>query len=101
MKKRSTRETLDWFNMLPNKKNRSFLQFDIEAFYPSISKKLLTEVIMWAKEYSYISDCAVNIMNARKIILFDGSEIWLKKEEGGYDVSLGSVDGAECCELVN
>ena len=97
----SIKEVSEWRNHPQNKKKRSFLQFDIRAFYPSISKELLLEAITWAKDYSYISDCAVKIvMNARRTILFDGEDVWIKKTDGGYDVSMGSFDGAECCELV-
>ena len=40
------------------------------------------------------------IIHARKSLLFDGSNTWIKKEGGLFDVSMGAYDGAEVCELV-
>ena len=37
----NTYSVLDWFESLENKKNLSFIIFDVEKFYPSISKDLL------------------------------------------------------------
>ena len=39
-------------------------------------------------------------MNARKTILFDGQNIWCKKGNNMFDVSMGSYDGSEVCELI-
>ena len=40
------------------------------------------------------------IIHPRKSLLFDGSNTWIKKERGLFDVSMGAYDGAEMCELV-
>ena len=37
----STQETLDWFLELPRGQNLSFLSYDIENFYPSITPEVL------------------------------------------------------------
>ena len=42
---RSTGEMLEWFRSLKEKKKLSFVQYDIEAFYPSITKDLLMKSI--------------------------------------------------------
>ena len=40
-------------------------------------------------------------MHARKSLLFDEGSTWIKKvPEDNFDVSMGSYDGAEICELV-
>ena len=40
-------------------------------------------------------------MDCRKSLLFNNSDVWIKKEgEKGVDVTMGSLDGAEICELV-
>ena len=40
------------------------------------------------------------IMHARKSILVDGSETWIKKGEDLFDVTKGAFDGAEICDIV-
>ena len=55
----------------------------------------------FASEYIYISKCDIDVINhARKSFLFDGSNIWIKKQGGLFDVSMGAYGGAEVCELV-
>ena len=41
---------------IKNKKNYVFMQFDIEEFYPSISKELLLKAITYVKTLVNISD---------------------------------------------
>ena len=55
----------------------------------------------FASEYIYISKCDIDVINhARKSLLFDGSNTWIKKQGGLFDVLMGAYDGAEVCELV-
>jgi hypothetical protein len=68
---RSTNEALEWFNKLENKSEYTFLQYDIEAFYPSISETLLKKAITFAKEFTQISSDDIDvIMNSRQTFLF-------------------------------
>ena len=100
---RNTAATIDWFKNLINKKDCLFVNFDIESFYPSISKKLFNDALVFAKTYiTNISDTDVNIiMQARKTLLFNNGEPWVKKNgDEDFDVPMGSYDGAEVCELV-
>ena len=78
------------------------MQFDIEQFYPSISKELLLKAITYAKTLVNISDEEINtIMHSRKSLLFNNTDIWIKKNgDPDFDVMMGSFDGAELCELV-
>ena len=78
------------------------MQFDIEEFYPSISKELLLKAITYAKTLVNISDEEINtIMHSRKSLLFNNTDIWIKKNgDTDFDVTMGSFDGAELCELV-
>ena len=57
------------------------MQFDIEEFYPSISKELLLRaIITYAKTLVNISDEEINtIMHSRKSLLFNNTDIWIKK----------------------
>ena len=40
------------------------------------------------------------IMHSRRSVLFNDSCIWVKKKQSHFDVTQGSYDGAELCELV-
>ena len=40
------------------------------------------------------------IMHARKSILVDRSDTWIKKGENLFDVTMGAFDGAETCDIV-
>ena len=62
---------------------------------------MLNKTLDFASEYIYILKCDINVIHhARKSLLFDGSHTWIKKEGGLFDVSMGTYDGAEVCELV-
>ena len=39
-------------------------------------------------------------MHSRKFLLFSDNTVWMKKGESLFDVTMGSHDGAEVCELV-
>ena len=91
---------IDWFNSITNKSNCTFFKFDIVSFYPSIKKKLLTNAINWARSFINISVQEVNvIMHSRKMCLFFEDECWVKSNDPSLDVSMGSLDSAEVCEL--
>ena len=40
------------------------------------------------------------IFHARKSLLFDKTSTWVKRDNPDFDVTMGSYDGAEVCELV-
>ena len=87
--------------MIPSKKNKTFFKFDIVSFYPSIKKELLINAIKWARMHTSISDEELNIvLHCRKTFLFFQDECWVKKSDQEFDVSMGSLDSAEVCELV-
>ena len=87
---------------MPNKQAQSFISFDIVDFYPSISEDLLTQALVFASQYDNITDEEKNIIiKAKKSILFNGNTAWCKRETKSlFDVTMGSFDGAETCELV-
>ena len=80
----------------------SFASFHIYSFYPSIKESLLSKAISFAKNYTTISDKDINIiMHCRKSLLFDNKTAWTKKNHSSmFDVTMGSFDGAEVCELI-
>ena len=99
---RNTTDVLGWFKNIPNKSRSKFIKFDIVSFYPSISRDLLMKAIDFSKQYSEVTqDMIDTILNARKSFLFDNGKVWIKKNvETHFDVTEGSFDGAEVCELV-
>ena len=99
---RNTQSVVEWFSNIKEKSSCSFLVFDIVDYYPSISESLLIESLAYAKQFTSISEDDVQIiMHARKSLLFDCEEPWVKKGDSPmFDVAMGSYDGAEICELV-
>ena len=70
--------------------------------YPSISAELLEKSIHFARSIIEIEGNIIDIINhARKSLLFHDGNAWVKKEGNPlFDVTMGSYDGAEVCELV-
>ena len=97
---KNTEETIQWFKNLDNKKELQFIQFDIENYYPSISKELLDATLEFASQHTAINELQKEtIRNARESILVSGSKIWSKKE-GPWDVTMGAFDGAQVTDLI-
>ena len=77
---KNTSEVIKWFENITNKKHSSFINFDVENFYPSISLKLFTDAINYAKNIIDINDQELAIiMQSRKTLLFQSGESWLKQ----------------------
>ena len=98
---KDTHKLIGWFLKIPDKNRYKFPIFDIKDFYPSISEKLLTNALNFAKEITDISREDMQIMyHARKSLLFSNEKPWMKREGNLFDVTMGAYDGAEVCELV-
>ena len=97
---RRTREARDWFNGLEEKQEKTFLKFDVENFYPSISDVLLMAAFEWASTLVTVTEEEKEVVNATKIaLLYMEGQPWTKRG-CQWDVAMGSFDGAEVCELV-
>ena len=97
---RCTQNVISWFKNIENKEKKTFFKFDIESFYPSIKENLLLEAIRWARTMIQISEEEKDIIiHCRQTFLYTEKDCW-KKKENDFDVSMGSLDGAEVCELV-
>ena len=60
----------------------------------------MTKALDYAKSIDAIDANIVKIiMHSRKSLLFDKENVWVKKENSDFDVTMGSYDGAELCEL--
>ena len=92
---------IQWFDDIPVKSERTFIQLDIKEFYPSISEKTLDEAISFASNHVNVTDEEVRIIkHCRKSLHFKNDEPWKNKTtDSMFDVTLGSYDGAEVCEL--
>ena len=97
---KNTPEVIKWFKNIANKKKSSFINFDVENFYPSISLQLFTDAINYAKSMIDIDNQELAIiMQSRKTLLFQNGEPWVKKSnDEEFDVPQGCFDGAEVCE---
>ena len=92
---------IKWFKNINNKRLCKSLQFDITDFYQSIKETLLNEEIQLAKEHVPITKKDIEtIFHARKSVLYNNREAWVKKESGSFDVTMGEYNGVEVCELV-
>ena len=70
-------------------------------FYPSISQDLLNKALDFASAYDNITNDERNIItHAKNSILIHKQQAWQKKGDTAFDVTMGSYDGAETCELV-
>ena len=99
---KNSQSVIEWFRNIDNKANCSFLSFDIAEFYPSISEIFLDKAILWAKKFTPITEQHVSIIkHARSSLLFNDGKPWVKQNsQSMFDVTMGSSDGAEVCELV-
>ena len=98
---KNTASVINWFKSSQNHQRSSFICFDIENFYPSISQDLLNKALDFASNYDNITADERNIIiHAKSSILIHKNQPWQKKGNTTFDVTMGSFDGAETCELV-
>ena len=76
--------------------------FDVCEFYPSITEKLLSKALDFASKYRKISKHERDIiLFAKRSLLFSDDCPWEKKSGcNQFDVTMGSFNRAETCELV-
>ena len=99
---KTTSTVIKWLKAIQNKAKCRFIKFEIAEFYPSISVELLERPVSFVKSLIDTEGNIINTINhARKSLLFDDSGAWVKKYGNPlFDVTMGSSDGAEMCELV-
>ena len=99
---KNTSAVIKWFKEITVRKNTTFLSFDIANYYPSITKELLLKALTFAQKYITISHQDIDIIvKAKNSLLFHDETPWRKKAtQDTFDVTMGSFDGAETCELV-
>ena len=92
---------MNWFKSIKNKKNYKFILFDIESFYPSITKELLEKALEWASRYIGVTVQQKRVvMEASMSFLYNQGNPWVKKGDINFDIGMGAYHGAQACEIV-
>ena len=93
--KKNTQEVIDQFKAIDIKHQYKFIVFDIKDFYPSISKELLTDALIFAETIIInLDDHDKNIIyHSHKWLLFNQEKAQTKTNL--FDVSIGACDGVE------
>ena len=88
---KNTSDTISWFKNINSKKQSSFINFEVETFYPPISEKRLIDAISFAKSAINITEQDLSIiMESRQTLLFQNSESWVRKTGNeDFDVPMG------------
>ena len=98
---KNSHSVIEWFKNLKNKKNLSFIIFDVVNYYPSITLELLLEALNWANNFVEITNEEKEIIvETKKSLLYFNGEAWTKKGEENFDVAQGGFDSAEVCDIV-
>ena len=73
---------IEWFRKIEDKKNCTFIKFDVREFYPSITEIIFDNALLFAKEHHDISnDNNRWIKHCRKSLLFSNNEAWKRKKQ--------------------
>ena len=59
---KNTSQLISWFKNIKSKKASSFVNFDVENFYPSISIDIFTDAISYIKTITNIDDDQLSII---------------------------------------
>ncbi len=99
---KNTDAVINWFKNIQNKATYSFICFDVIDFYPSITENLLQQALDFASEHVTITEEERNIITkSKQSLVFHNNSPWRKTATDSlFDVTMGSHDGAETCELV-
>ena len=93
--KKNTQEVIDQFKAIDIKHQYKFIVFDIKDFYPSVSKELLTDALIFAETI------IINLDDHDKKIIYHSHKWLLFNQEKAqtktnlFDVSIGACDGVE------
>ena len=90
------------FKNILNQNERTFTVFDIQEFYPSVTKDLLKTVILFAQNSVNISPKSIEVVFHfyNSLLCHNGYPSIKKDPSEEFDVTMGSYDGAEVCEIV-
>ena len=97
---KNTNDVINWFNAIKDKSNYTMICFDVCDFYPSITNTLLQKSIklrLYIRRYLGRSNPPYNTQRKQR---YTRTVNLGEKTTSGFDVIMGSYDGAEICELV-
>lgn len=78
---RNTNFALDWHKKIQDKEHASFMHFEFESYYPSITEELLSKVVRFVKNVLGIPHDDISIvMQWRKALIFNEQMSWVKKD---------------------
>ena len=98
---KSTVIVIKWLKNMDDRKRHKFMMFGVKDFYLSISKKLLTNAIKFAKRSVLICRKKKDtIFYSRRSLLFNNGDCCMKKGNNLFDVTMDIYDAAEVCEMV-
>ena len=99
---KSTNNTIEWFKAIPEKEKHIFITFDVCDFYPSISEDLLLNALDYSSKFTTVTPQDRHIIiHTKKSLLYHQNSPWTKKNTNDmFDITMGSYDGAETCELI-
>ena len=84
---KNSASVIECFRNIEDKKNCTFIIFDIGEFYPSITETILDRSLLFAKQHHDISyDNTRLIKHCRKSLLFSNNEAWKKNEQKAASV---------------
>jgi len=93
---------INWFRqefMDQDTKKLSFIQFDIDSYYPNISLELLNKAIDYARQHCDISQEEEDIIiTSRNTFLFNKDRLYEKRNitsPDNFDVSMGAYGSCE------
>ena len=67
---KNTTDVINWFSIINYKKDCTFIQFDINDFYPSITADILDKTILFAKTHTDIPEETIRVIKrCRKTLL--------------------------------
>ena len=83
----STREVIEWFKNIKNKKSLKFINWDLENFYASITPNLLKDALDWAMNYVNLTPQQRKVITqaSESFLFFDGQP-WEKKGDDRFDM---------------
>ena len=91
---------INWFNNIKDKTSQTMTCLDICDLYRSISSSLLQKSLTFASQYTSITEEEMHIITqTKKTTLYKDGTPWAKKSSD-FDVTMGSFDGTQVCELV-
>ena len=80
---KNTQNVTEWFTKIKEKSKYKFIVFNIKNFHLSIKETLLIKAINFVEKLVNITNEDKGIIkHARKSLLYDNSEPWMKKDSG-------------------